>query len=179
MQLELGSFATSYIPTAASSVARSADTASMTGTNFSSWYNQSEGTFVVNTTPLSATNINFTGGVFTLSPTSGVGGGSFDLGQGAAGTWKWWRSNGNMMIDFGTVSANTSAKLAVAYKLADYAAVANNGTVGTSSEATALVSATSINLSGQFANSPFGGYLASIVFYPQRLPNATLQSLTS
>jgi hypothetical protein len=178
-QLEAGSFPTSYIPTAASSVARSADTASMTGTNFSSWYNQSEGTFVVNTTPLSATNINFTGGVFTLSPTSGVGGGSFDLGQGAAGTWKWWRSNGNMMIDFGTVSANTSAKLAVAYKLADYAAVANNGTVGTSSEATALVSATSINLSGQFANSPFGGYLASIVFYPQRLPNATLQSLTS
>jgi hypothetical protein len=46
-QLEVGTFATSYIPTAATSVARNADVVSMTGTNFSSWYNASEGTFVV------------------------------------------------------------------------------------------------------------------------------------
>jgi hypothetical protein len=44
-QLETGAFPTSYIPTTASTVTRSADLASMTGTNFSSWYNQSEGTF--------------------------------------------------------------------------------------------------------------------------------------
>jgi hypothetical protein len=43
-QLEAGAFPTSYIPTVASTVTRSADLASMTGTNFSSWYNQSEGT---------------------------------------------------------------------------------------------------------------------------------------
>jgi hypothetical protein len=43
-QLEAGAFPTSYIPTTASTVTRSADNASMTGTNFSSWYNQSEGT---------------------------------------------------------------------------------------------------------------------------------------
>lgn len=39
-QFEVGAFATSYIPTVAASVARSADLASMTGTNFSSWFNQ-------------------------------------------------------------------------------------------------------------------------------------------
>jgi hypothetical protein len=44
MQLEEGSFPTSYIPTSASTVTRSADNASITGTNFSSWFNQSEGT---------------------------------------------------------------------------------------------------------------------------------------
>ena len=44
-QLEAGSFATSYIPTVASTVTRAADLASMTGTNFSSWYNQSEWSF--------------------------------------------------------------------------------------------------------------------------------------
>lgn len=43
-QVEAGAFPTSYIPTVASTVTRSADNASMTGTNFSSWYNQTEGT---------------------------------------------------------------------------------------------------------------------------------------
>lgn len=51
-QTELGTgafpFATSYIPTTSVAVLRAADTAVMTGTNFSSWYpNTSQGTFVV------------------------------------------------------------------------------------------------------------------------------------
>jgi len=37
-QLEVGAFQTSYIPTVASQVTRTADVATMTGTNFSSWY---------------------------------------------------------------------------------------------------------------------------------------------
>ena len=45
-QLERGTFPTSYIPTTASTVTRSADLAEMTGTNFSSWYNSSEGSMV-------------------------------------------------------------------------------------------------------------------------------------
>ena len=43
-QLEAGAFATSYIPTTSSTVTRNADNASMTGTNFSSWYNTNQGT---------------------------------------------------------------------------------------------------------------------------------------
>lgn len=43
-QTEAGAFPTSYIQTVASQVTRAADSASMTGTNFSSWYNQGEGT---------------------------------------------------------------------------------------------------------------------------------------
>jgi hypothetical protein len=37
-QLEAGAFPTSYIPTVAATVTRNADAASMTGTNFSSWF---------------------------------------------------------------------------------------------------------------------------------------------
>jgi hypothetical protein len=48
-QTEQGAFPTSYIPTVASIVPRSADNAFMTGTNFSSWYNSSEGTVYSNT----------------------------------------------------------------------------------------------------------------------------------
>lgn len=43
----MAAFASSYIKTEASQVTRSADSASMTGTNFSSWFNNSEGTFFV------------------------------------------------------------------------------------------------------------------------------------
>lgn len=43
-QLEVGAFATSFIPTTSAAVTRSADSALMTGANFSSWYNQSQGT---------------------------------------------------------------------------------------------------------------------------------------
>lgn len=45
-QIEEGNFPTSYIPTSGSTVTRAADLASMIGTNFSSWYNNSEGTFL-------------------------------------------------------------------------------------------------------------------------------------
>jgi hypothetical protein len=53
-QLEAGAFATSYIPTVASQVTRNADVVSMTGTNFSDWYNASEGALQVNATAISA-----------------------------------------------------------------------------------------------------------------------------
>ena len=46
-QNEVGSFAMSYMPTTTSTVARGGDFASITGPNFSSWYNPLEGTFGV------------------------------------------------------------------------------------------------------------------------------------
>jgi hypothetical protein len=45
-QLEVGAFSTSYIPTVASTVLRNADIATMTGTNFTSWFNQPQGSFM-------------------------------------------------------------------------------------------------------------------------------------
>ena len=46
-QLETGSVATSYIPTSGSTVTRQADDLSITGSDFTDFYNQSEGTFYV------------------------------------------------------------------------------------------------------------------------------------
>jgi hypothetical protein len=54
-QLEAGSFATSYIPTVASSVVRSADVCSITGADFTSFYNNDQGTMV---TVASANGLN-------------------------------------------------------------------------------------------------------------------------
>ena len=46
-QLEQGSFPTSYIPKSGLTVTRTADNASITGSNFTEWYNPSEGTIVL------------------------------------------------------------------------------------------------------------------------------------
>ena len=51
-QLEAGAFATSYIPTTTATVTRAADVASITGTNFSSWFNGITGSFYSSTSIL-------------------------------------------------------------------------------------------------------------------------------
>ena len=43
-QMEAGSFPTSYIPTSGSTVTRAADLTKIIGTNFTDFYNQTEGT---------------------------------------------------------------------------------------------------------------------------------------
>jgi hypothetical protein len=50
-QLEAGAFATSYIPTVASQVTRNADVATMTGTNFSDWWQSGLGGATVQALP--------------------------------------------------------------------------------------------------------------------------------
>lgn len=160
-QTELGSFATSYIPTAASSVARSADTASMTGTNFSSWYTQNVGTFVAEADPVvSVSRRTFTvtdASVLQITSTF-VYNGSYQVGDG---------------------SSRIAAKTAVSFGPASMA-IAGGGSIYATSTNTLAVTANAIAIGG-FATDQnvLSGHLASLVYYPQRLPNATLQSLTS
>ena len=46
IQIEVGSSATSYISTSGSTVTRSPDQAKITGTNFTDFYNQTEGNYI-------------------------------------------------------------------------------------------------------------------------------------
>jgi hypothetical protein len=57
-QLESGAFVTSYIPTTSAAVGRVADAASMTGTNFSAWFNATRGTLLVEGAYLSPTVVS-------------------------------------------------------------------------------------------------------------------------
>ena len=64
-QLEAGAFATSYIPTTTTALTRNADVATMTGTNFSDWYNASEGTFEFSS--VAASGVSVTQYAFSVS----------------------------------------------------------------------------------------------------------------
>ncbi len=57
LQREVGSFPTSYIPTTGTALTRSADVASITGTDFSHWYTPSEGTGFANCSLLGFTTL--------------------------------------------------------------------------------------------------------------------------
>jgi hypothetical protein len=172
-QVELGAFATSYIPTAASSVARSADSASMTGTNFSSWYNATAGTVVVSWAYGMATaSIPTYTSAFSMT-TSGY---SRQIMQDL-GSETWY--DGTTYINTGAHIGLIPNKTSFAYSNGDNAACLNGGTVATSSSPLP-VTPNEATIGNQTGTSRYvNGWIASVVYYPQRLPNATLQSLTA
>ena len=173
-QYELGSFATSYIPTAASSVARSADTASMTGTNFSSWYNATAGAFLVQfDTPASGTRIISAADDNTANNNIQM------LTSGTDPTFLVTTSGtAQASIDAGTVAANTVYKFAGTYSANDFAACISGGTVGTDTSGT-IPTVDRLRIGAGQAGNTLCGHVALLNYYPARLTDATLQSLTS
>jgi hypothetical protein len=174
IQLELGAFATSYIPSATPPTARSADTASMTGTNFSSWYSATAGAFLVQfDTPASGTRIISAADDNTANNNIQM------LTSGTDPTFLVTTSGAvQASIDAGTVAANTVYKFAGTYSANDFAACISGGTVGTDTSGT-IPTVDRLRIGAGQAGNTLCGHLAYLVYYPQRLPNATLQSLTS
>lgn len=176
-QLEAGAFATSYIPTVASTVTRNADAASMTGTNFSSWYSASEGTLYAEANA-AAGSVNFPGiaflsgtgyrsiGFYYSSASTGSG---FEVGDGV--------SQANIAL---TATAKPGfTKFVGSYATNNFAACANGGTVGTDASGSVPV-VDSLKLGRLYNDSyPLNGTIKKIAYYPMRVTNAQLQALTS
>lgn len=118
-QLEAGSFATSYIPTTSTALTRNADVATMTGTNFSDWYNASEGTLVGEYTTMSAVPSSRYGYAVSDNSTSNFIGQRQDSARVAT------LGNTVVAVNSATNSPNTTFKSVIAYKKDDYAANAN------------------------------------------------------
>ena len=173
-QLEAGAFATSYIPTTSASVTRSADAASMTGANFSSWYRADEGTmyaeFVRATTSTVARVLQVDDG--TSSNRIYIGGGTTGTlvavvgGTSAAG------------ITSNTIAANQNVKVAGAYKVDNFAVSTSGAAVGTDTSGAIPVVTTArigVNESG---NPYLNGTIKKLSFYPVRCTDAQLIALT-
>jgi len=172
-QLEAGAFTTSYIPTVASTVSRSADVATMTGTNFSSWYNFSEGTFVAD-----ADNVA-TGNLYILDANDSTSNEEIRMATAAtSGSLVVWRAGVvQANITVGTTAANTPFKMGAAYA-ANNTNAALNGAIGTTD--TSFVSPTPNRLQiGASFTAYLNGHIRAIAYYNTRLPNTSLQTLTA
>lgn len=180
-QLEAGAFATSYIPTVASQVTRSADVASMTGTNFSSWYNPTEGTVVANFDTYAPSVADGFGRVYQIDNATNNnvialqknnGGGSQFFGYVAVS------GAGQATLFTSAISANTPAKVATAYKLNDFGQATNGGTLVTDASGT-IPTVSQMRIGSLSGVSSLNGHIQQIAYYNTRLPNATLQALTA
>ena len=106
-QVEAGAFATSYIPTTTLAVLRNADDVTMSGTNFTSWYNASEGSlslkYLKSTTQVSGRYV-----ARFFSPTVGAGV-SYWINANGIDT-RYWIGATNAAIGNGSlVNVNTGA----------------------------------------------------------------------
>jgi hypothetical protein len=178
-QLEQGAFATSVIPTTTTALTRNADVASMTGTNFSSWYSASEGTVYVDV---------------VSAPVNTIAQQAWYLSDGTANNAMFLRRNTSgspaaaVLVSAspqgdissgGAISGSATYKTAFAYKANDLAISTNANTVGTDTSASIpTVDRLALGISVASTQS-LNGTIRRLAFYPQRLANSQLQALTS
>ncbi len=178
-QLEAGSFATSYIPTITAAVTRAADNASITGSNFSSWYNQSQGTFmgefgsittvVSGRTYLIAMDNNPAYRVVRIH-TNGNGAILSDAANGGSAQFTLSKSRSNVLGEL---------KVAIAYASGD-TAMSVDGTAPATSSALVVPVVSRLHIGADHSMTTFiNSHIRRICYYNERLPNEELQALTA
>jgi hypothetical protein len=177
-QLEAGAFPTSYIPTTTTALTRNADVASMTGTNFSSWYNASEGTVFGQFLRTASAN-SVQGRVFSLSDGSNNAvieiyqtGATNPAAQiGNSGSQAQWTPTG--------FTVGLPIKEILAYKLNDSNS-SFNGSAETPDTVCTIPTLNQAQIGNRWDNiRNLNGYVQRLAYYPTRLPNATLVALTA
>lgn len=173
-QFELGAFATSYIPTTTTSLTRNADAVTMTSTNFSSWYNQTQGAL---------------GADFTLNPglpstgnrllvMSGVNGNDRVIDINATTNWISYNGTANVSSGVAAVTSSTVAKAIAAHAAGSYALAIDGNTPGTASSAL-LNTATQLYIGSYPTGAAYlNGHIRSVRYWPQRLTNAEVQAFS-
>ena len=176
-QLEAGAFATSYIPTTTATVTRAADVASITGSNFSSWYNQTEGTL-------------YWEGVIDSALPSGSFGQFFDFRtDGTNRLSLYWNPTTTNNVGFfvmtggvtqvttqHSLGTNVQSKLSGAYKINDFASSLSGSVVQTDTSGTLPTSIVAF-IGSAGAGSVLGQQrIRRLTYWPTRL--ATLQAIT-
>lgn len=179
-QLEAGAFATSYIQTVAATVTRAADAASMTGANFSSWYNAGEGTLFTEAKTLSVGSASRV--ICEIS--NGTTSNRSQQTVNSSGSLVWFVNSGGVTsansITSGSTSSNTNFKIASAYKVNDFATVGNAQAAATSTSGNTALDQNNLRIGARFDDTlRINGTIKKFAYYPIRCTNAQLQALTS
>jgi len=177
-QLELGAFATSPIKTTSAAATRAADVAEMTGTNFSSWYNQSEGSFVVRASFPSSNAAEHA--AFAVS--DGTANNRIRMSKNTApqgliqiitgGSTVAGLSSG-VALDGGIMTT-----LAARYGLDDIALSQSGSAAATDTSAT-IPTVSRLTFATTLTVPSTAVHIEHLSYYTPRLPNATLQAITS
>jgi hypothetical protein len=176
-QLEQGATVSSVIPTTTAAVTRSADVVSITGSAFSSWYRQDEGTVFMEANTFSVATIaptwwrvsDGTSANFIRLIRSGVGATpQMQITSGGAGQGSPFTPG---------ISANTFFKNACYYKTDDFGVTTNGSALTGNAIDTLATMPTGIDRL-ELSTAIVNGYYKRMTFWPQRLANSTLQQLT-
>jgi len=184
-QLEAGAFPTSYIPRPdASTATRTIDRASITGSNFSSWFNNNEfSIFTHHKFP--SVPPNYYPRVFDIN----TGNDAYRMNHYHDPSFNGTRvgcsvvENNSVQYAQATSSYDIGDDLRMAscFKDNDFASYANGTLIG-STDDTGVFTTTqrTVLYIGSTANggSPLNGAISQLTYYPRRLTNTQLQNLT-
>jgi hypothetical protein len=178
-QLEEGLFPTSYIPTAAASVVRSADVCSITGSDFTGIYNGLEGTIISDGSIASIAGNNR--GMWAINNNTSAHGFLTYYDVTAAGISSQSRNTGSTTLTPNFLnSANTLFKRALAYRTGQASICTNGSSVTTTNVTISTQTMLTLQVGNMLAGSFYwSGHIARIQYFKKRLPDAKLQSLTT
>lgn len=176
VQTEIGTFATSYIPTSGSSVTRAADICKIDGTRFTDFWDADRGTiyieqdidFQVDFSSLIIANDTTTNEFIKLQVSS-AGLGSVDMTDGAVG---------QVSINVGLNIIDIINKEAVSYEL-NNTNIASGGISGTTDASCTIPTVTQLDILNFNAGSLTNGHVKEIRYYDIRGTNTGLEALTT
>lgn len=172
-QLEAGAFATSYIPTTTAQVTRTADVATMTGTNFSDWFNASEGTFAL-TCSSSAIGSSYMAAAISDGTTAErvrflySGGSQFIVVTGGVS---------QASLDAGSATAGNYTTICGAYKADNFGLALDGGSVVTDTSGS-LPTVDRLDIGNYNGGNLISGIYKTVKYWPQRLIDAEVQSFS-
>jgi hypothetical protein len=181
-QLESGAFSTSYIPTTSASATRSADVCQITGSDFSSFWNASEGSVAVEFSRPIDGSASGDSMIYIFpdssDPANSQIGAYITSGKNTA--YGYGSSAFQYNFDHGTQLANTTYKIATGVKLNDFASSQNGGAVltDTSGSVPGSISRLLIGYLSWSTGARLNGHIARLRYFNKRLPNADLRYLT-
>lgn len=179
-QVEIGQkFPTSYLPTTSATTTRAADSALISGVNFSSWYNQIRGTILGEYRYLSTGVAN----QYAFSVNNNSANESINIITSTPNSGRVVITTGGVsQADFGSFSFSSGqlVKRAIAIASNDAATVINNGTVATDNTVNPPTpSQLSIGAANYIPGSQINGHIKRIAYWNRRLANTELQLLTT